>query len=230
MDELSSQPAAQEHVPGIYEFVEQFGETFLEIAKGVEDAMPSNVDFDDWQDILQETSLAAVKSWRSDPEYFEQGAARRWASHVAHNKRTDQARSEERRVNRHELFMREFLAGSWGGSALEQIIEDERDRTVAREFALLAPQDRWIAFKHWIMGVRRADTAAELGMGEPDVRRSLEKTRRHLGVVLKEWKPGSSRAHGRGAPKPKDVESRASAAHAHTPPQASSQQERGEHE
>jgi RNA polymerase sigma factor (sigma-70 family) len=185
MDEM---PAA-----GIYDVGSSFAAIFDELALGVNDVVSPRLDADEVEDLLEWIAIEAFKVYRSDAQYFARGSARAWAHRVAERRSADRKRNDGRRTVREEVYAREFLEGNRDLSALDQLIEGERDRAIDAAFQVMPPRPRKVGISMLLRGRSRSETAADLGLSERSTRRAYEKAVHLLSLALAEWNPRGSR-------------------------------------
>jgi RNA polymerase sigma factor (sigma-70 family) len=199
MDDLPSRAAdsssgAQASERGIYDLGLRFAVIYREIARGVTDAMGRRRDRDEWWDLVQEIAPDAWRMYRRNPECFATESARRWASHAARNRRSNRKRSERRHAIQEQALQREYLAGNFDAKPVDQEIEEqERRRAIAKALQLLKPQRRWAVIEVFFRRRSYREAAAELGVSERAIKRSLEEARPDLAVELSVWNSRASR-------------------------------------
>lgn len=197
MSDSQSEPAKR----GIFELAAGFAAIYDQIALGVKEAMPRDVDPDQWADVFEVISIRAWNQYCLRPQYFSRETARRWASCAARRRRIDDERSEQRRTARQEAFAREYLAGNCGSDLLEAITEDERDRAIVRAFRSLSTLAQAVTRLIVVDGRSRREAAAELGVTERKARRTFDEARAQLAQLLGDWAPKTAR---NDEPKPKN--------------------------
>ena len=218
MADASTQAAAPSEVAGIYDLAATFGPIYLAITRGVYDATPAEVDADDWEDVLEDTLGDAWDLHRSDPGYFADIPPRQWARSAAHFRFSKRVRTDRRRANRDEVFVREFLPSYFHPDVLDDLIRMERGRAVARAWQVLAPRTRSVLDAIILKGLSRRAAAALLGLSERMIKRELDEGRPQLALMLTAWDPRAARTRRRCAPtREADLESRALFARAPAP-------------
>jgi len=196
MDDLPSRAAersASASTPrGIYDFASDFRPVYREIVPGVKDANLRGIGREERLDLLQDVFLSALKIYRSDPDFFGPGVARRWARVAAQNRFADLKREARRDVIADQALQREAEAGNVYVPAPDFIEKEERTRAVRKAWQVITPRSRAV-FANLLRGLSRRESAADLGVSEKAVKKELEKARRELRLELSDWNPRGHR-------------------------------------
>jgi RNA polymerase sigma factor (sigma-70 family) len=192
--------------PGIVDFAARFSACYREIFFGVVDARLTELDRDDWADVLHDLVAEGWELFRSDAAYLANGTARRWARHAAPYRSADRKRKDRRRVAREELFVREFLAAYVHPNVLDSLVAEECRQAVNHALELLPPRPRAAAIAVWLRGLSKRQAAAELGMSRDTVTDLLDEARPRLALILSDYNPRRSGA-GRSSTTTRENES-----------------------
>jgi RNA polymerase sigma factor (sigma-70 family) len=198
MDDASPEAAAAESARGIHDLASAFTAIYREITRGVKDAKPSDVDPQEWKDVLQDVLVDAWDINDSDPRYFADVPPRKWARSAAQNRFKNRLRNTRRRAEREKSYM-QVLPSYYDAEAMEDLIRRERRSAVTRKFLLLAPRTRSVLAAVDVQGLTRRAAAALLGLSERMVKRELDEGRPRLAVMLSEWDPRGSLTGRRAA-------------------------------
>jgi RNA polymerase sigma factor (sigma-70 family) len=187
-----SERAASE--PGIFAEASRFVPIYWDIASGVKDAMGKRWDRDEWWDLFHKLADDALEIFRSDPECFALGAARRWASRAASHLILNRIRDDKHRTILDLAIARRAQAAQFDLKAIDEVMEEqERARDVHRALADIPPNRTRALKARFFHGLTYGEAAAEAGTSERAERRAVEKGLRDLALVLHKWDPRASR-------------------------------------